>query len=300
MDSKVLLIIGLFAGLVLLAFIQRQVAPQDLSATSLPAAQDAPSIQSAAQLNAPREESLESLRVQPSALPYSAVDQSSTTQDPSMANPAAASGAGAGTVAAVQEVLKDLPGLSSQVALDAPGKKASCGEGPHIVELVTNQGVVRIRLLPDLSCSSVAYWQEAASKNCRGNFYRTEDYLLQGKLSCENNSIMVSKGDCPKDAIPELVNQKCLSENFCGCHGPVGTYGSFAWAGAGTGPDFFVQTRQSPGGDYWHTTFGQIVDEASWATISNLQNLPDKLGRKQIGFNYGPESFHTRIQGSSI
>lgn len=307
--------IGFLSGLVALAFIQRQVTPQDLLILHrLPrrpaAALGAPSSHVDTAPTALMEQPLDSLRAQPAASLDTAVDQSSTTQmleDAQFAAfdvgtgtvyPSAAFDVGTGTAAAAQEVPKNLPGLPSQVALNAPGQSARCGSGPHIVELVTEHGIIRIELLPNLSCSSVAYWREAASKTCKGDFYRTEDYMLQGKLSCMNNSVMVSKGDCPVHAKPELVNQKCLSENFCGCHGPVGTHGSFAWAGAGSGPDFFVQTRLSPGGDYWHTSFGQILDEASWTTISGLQRLLDKLGPEQKGFNYGPESFRVRFHGS--
>ena len=56
----------------------------------------------------------------------------------------------------------------------------------------------------------------------------------------------ITKGDCPRGAKLD-PKRKCFAHDpQCGCHGPIMTQGMVAWAGGGTGPDFFIYTGAGP------------------------------------------------------
>ena len=175
---------------------------------------------------------------------------------------------------------------------------APAGES-HVVSvsvaLASGARAIRIRLRPDLSPSSAAWWRQAAQRGCSGSLYRNEDnstperrnyFLIQGRIDCPTESaknhapaVQVIKGDCPSDSQPD-PNRKCPDyDPHCGCHGPLFKHGMVGWAGGGTGPDWFIFTGQGdPGWGHDHTVIGEIADDASWRTIDAIHALPVNRG----------------------
>ncbi len=133
---------------------------------------------------------------------------------------------------------------------------------------------LRIRLRPDYSPSSAAFWHAAALAKCGGNFYRSEGFLMQGRVECANLKQPI-KGVCPPDAKLD-ASRKCPEHDpNCGCHGPLMERGMVGWAGGGVGPDFFVYTGTATA-THWqhdHTVFGQIADESSWEALEEMRKL---------------------------
>ena len=58
-------------------------------------------------------------------------------------------------------------------------------------------GAIQIRLRPDLSPESAAFMHEAAEASCGGELYRSESFLMQGRISCHHANTVVKKGPCP-------------------------------------------------------------------------------------------------------
>ena len=136
---------------------------------------------------------------------------------------------------------------------------------------------MRIALRPDLSASSVAFLKAAATAGCGGNLYRSESFLMQGRISCAGGTTpAVVKGDCPPGTKTD-ANRRCPSHDpNCGCHGPIMEPYMVGWAGGGTGPDWFVYTGDRPA-MHWshdHTVVGQVLDDASRAALRELNALP--------------------------
>uniref|UniRef100_A0A7S0PZ94 PPIase cyclophilin-type domain-containing protein n=1 Tax=Coccolithus braarudii TaxID=221442 RepID=A0A7S0PZ94_9EUKA len=148
------------------------------------------------------------------------------------------------------------------------------------IEFVMGSGTkhrIHVRLRPDLSQSSVDFMIDALSKQCAGEFYRSESFLMQGKVNCMSK-VEVTKGLCPP-TVKEDLNRKCPShDQHCGCHGPIMTRGMVGWAGGSAGPDFFIYTGDAPA-THWstdHTVFGELVGDASWDAIAALRKLPTR------------------------
>eukprot|EP00966_Prymnesium_polylepis_P181383 4201146-Prymnesium_polylepis.1 len=90
--------------------------------------------------------------------------------------------------------------------------------------------------------------REAAVAGCRGDLYRSESFLMQGRISCSAGvvSTVVKKGPCPAGTDAD-ANRRCPSHDpQCSCHGPIMTRGMVGWAGGSAGPDFFVYTGRDP------------------------------------------------------
>lgn len=145
--------------------------------------------------------------------------------------------------------------------------------------IASKHGKIRIVLRPDLSEESVAYIREVVEENnCRRcNLYRAEaPGILQGIIDGgANMKNRVTKAKCPPGF--ESKKQNCPAHDpQCGCHGPIMTKGMVGWAGGDTGPDFFIDSYERPA-KFWgnqHTVFGQIKDDASFAVISKIYELP--------------------------
>lgn len=145
--------------------------------------------------------------------------------------------------------------------------------------LTTEYGTIRIGLRPDLSPESAEYIRELVqSGTCHHcNLYRAEKPgILQGIMAFPEASAKVTKGKCP----PEYKDAKPVDcpkhDPDCGCHGPTMTRGMVGWAGGGTGPDFFIDSYPEPV-TFWgqqHTVFGEIKDDASFAIIDKIYELP--------------------------
>ena len=137
---------------------------------------------------------------------------------------------------------------------------------------------ITLRLLPENSAESVAFLREAGGAACRGELYRSESFLVQGRISCGAGATRtkVVKAGCPAGVTPDR-GRRCPSHDpHCGCHGPIMTRGMVGWAGGGGGPDFFVYTGRDPA-THWahdHTVFAVVEDEASWATLDAIAALP--------------------------
>jgi len=158
---------------------------------------------------------------------------------------------------------------------------------------------IRIRLHTEWSESSVIYMSHAAEAGCGGQLYRSETFLVQGRLLCRDQMPMVAKGSCPEGVSPD-PHRRCPSHDpLCGCHGPIMTRGMVGWAGGSTGPDFFVYIGDGPA-LHWahdHTVFGQLADEESWDAVRALRKLPVRTGgmtmlTKPVDFEVGPRGEH--------
>jgi len=161
-------------------------------------------------------------------------------------------------------------------------EEKSEGSEDDLLELtfdMSDENTIRLRLLPELSPSSASFWREASSSACKGELYRNEDFLVQGRLGCHVSTTVV-KGACPPGAKLD-ASRKCPSHDpQCGCHGPIMTHGMVGWAGGGTGPDFFIYTGEAPA-THWqndHTIIGEIADEASWDVLAAIHQMPSKPG----------------------
>ena len=112
--------------------------------------------------------------------------------------------------------------------------------------LSTEMGDIIIKLHPDMSPESAAYVHDIAKNGCdRCAFYRAEKPgIFQGMITSSLPSPVV-KGACPEDE--QGAAQVCPEHDpHCACHGPVMTKGMVAWAGGGTGPDFFINMYEHP------------------------------------------------------
>eukprot|EP00533_Pseudo-nitzschia_delicatissima_P001721 CAMPEP_0116083562 /NCGR_PEP_ID=MMETSP0327-20121206/3342_1 /TAXON_ID=44447 /ORGANISM="Pseudo-nitzschia delicatissima, Strain B596" /LENGTH=303 /DNA_ID=CAMNT_0003574463 /DNA_START=121 /DNA_END=1032 /DNA_ORIENTATION=- len=181
----------------------------------------------------------------------------------------------------------------------SPKQEESKGK-PKFLVLVTKHGNIKITLRPDLSQGSVDYIYKLVEsyggngKRCMHcNFYRAEKPgILQGIMANEGvvptNSV---RGSCPPGATS--VKNDCPEwDEHCGCHGPVMTRGSVAWAaGDSGGPDFFIDAYPNPA-DWWgtqHTNFGFIEDPASMEIIDGIFELP---ANDENGMTYLKNNIH--------
>jgi cyclophilin family peptidyl-prolyl cis-trans isomerase len=168
----------------------------------------------------------------------------------------------------------------------------------EILVLTTKHGAIRIQLRPDLSRESIEYLHTMLDSDtiCHAcNFYRAErPGILQGIMKNRNVAVNTVKGSCPDDGgISAKVPNDCPKwDAQCGCHGPVMTRGSVAWAaGDSGGPDFFIDNYPNPA-KFWgtqHTNFGTIVDEESFRVINKIFDLPIKT---RGGMSYLEETIH--------
>jgi hypothetical protein len=159
-------------------------------------------------------------------------------------------------------------------------------EQKKILVLWTKHGNIRITLRPDLSQGSVdyihklveSYGEESRCMHC--NLYRSEKPgILQGIM--ENKDVVpvnTVHGPCPSDGVSEHVANDCPEwDKNCGCHGPVMTRGSVAWAaGDAGGPDFFIDGYKETA-KWWgtqHTNFGTIEEENSFKILDFIFTLP--------------------------
>lgn len=150
----------------------------------------------------------------------------------------------------------------------------------HILVLSTKLGEIRIVMRPDLSKESVQYIEETAISGCkRCNLYRAEaPGVLQGAIEgLTTDASKTPRGACP--AGYENFPNPCSDDEkkSCGCHGPVMTRGLVAWAAGLTGPDFFINDYPHERATWWgttHTCFGEVQDEASFAVIDKIWELP--------------------------
>lgn len=119
--------------------------------------------------------------------------------------------------------------------------------------LHTDLGEIKIDLRPDWSPESVNYIHELAQAGCEQcSFYRAEKPgIFQGKMNTDSVVNPQVKGECPLGT--EQVEEKCPEHDpKCACHGPIMRRSFVAWAGGGTGPDFFVDTYQNPAKFWGH------------------------------------------------
>lgn len=186
-------------------------------------------------------------------------------------------------------------------------------------------GTLRIRLRPDLSPESVAYIRsmvvqpddnvvDGASPTTfceRCQFYRAEKPgILQGimkkaSLSSTNAgpSVVEKRGDCPP-GFADVVNDCPDWDRQCACHGPIMTRGMVAWAGGGTGPDFFIDNYREPA-KFWgtqHTVFGEILsqEESSFSLLDQIWEFPTHV-RNGMTFLENPISFQmVLLEGTGV
>ena len=174
-------------------------------------------------------------------------------------------------------------------------------EQEEILVLVTNHGNIRITLRPDLSQGSVDYIHKLVESYGEGercmhcNLYRSEKPgILQGIM--ENKNVVpvnTVHGSCPPDGVSKHVVNDCPEwDKNCGCHGPVMTRGSVAWAaGDAGGPDFFIDGYPEPA-KWWgtqHTNFGRIEEEDSLKILDFIFTLPTTA---EDGMDFLKESIH--------
>ena len=149
------------------------------------------------------------------------------------------------------------------------------------VVLRTEMGEIRVELRPDLSVESCQYLHELVNsglcEECR--FYRADaPGILQGIAKNEAFASIPQKGRCPSGLDEQQQQQHDCPQTdpMCDCHGPIMTKGMVAWAGGGTGPDFFIDTYDQEG-DAWghsHTVFGIVNDEESFRVIEHIYHQP--------------------------
>ncbi|CAB9506813.1 Cyclophilin type peptidyl-prolyl cis-trans isomerase/CLD [Seminavis robusta] len=151
---------------------------------------------------------------------------------------------------------------------------ANVHKGPRqTLVLKTDWGTLKIVLLPNLSPSSVQYIRDMVkSGECpRCAFYRAEHLgILQGIIKNPDHPppTKVHLGDCPSELAGEYKDN---------CHGPIMEHGMVAWAGGGTGPDFFIDWYAKPA-KFWgtqHTAWGKVMldDRSSLQTMNNIWAL---------------------------
>jgi hypothetical protein len=103
--------------------------------------------------------------------------------------------------------------------------------------------------------------------------------------------VNTERGSCPADA-GGIENDCPAWDPQCGCHGPIMTRGSVAWAaGQAGGPDFFINAYARPA-EWWgtqHTNFGVIEDAASMAIVDQIFDLPVT---ESGGMHYLQDSIH--------
>jgi len=142
-------------------------------------------------------------------------------------------------------------------------------------------GDLTIALRPDLSADSASFMRAAAAALCPGQLYRSESFLMQGRIACDGAvPTVVNKGPCPADTKVDATRHCPSHDPQCGCHGPIMTRGMVGWAGGSSGPDFFVYTGHDPA-THWshdHTIIGEVAEEESWTTLDMLHRLPAKPG----------------------
>mmetsp|Transcript_5174 Transcript_5174/g.12356 ORF Transcript_5174/g.12356 Transcript_5174/m.12356 type:complete len:320 (-) Transcript_5174:890-1849(-) len=150
-----------------------------------------------------------------------------------------------------------------------------------VLVLATTVGDIRITLRPDLSKGSVDYLIKLAEAGCeRCKLYRAEPRgILQGIMAKKSIKTNTEKGGCPPGVEGVAVGDCPDWDKNCGCHGPIMTRGSVGWAaGQAGGPDFFIDNYKKPA-NWWgtqHTNFGQIEDDASFAVVEHIFDLPTK------------------------
>lgn len=215
---------------------------------------------------------------------------------------------------ALHEAKEEQQNLVSQLQLTAkhssvrrdigkllPAKVEFNNRKKQTLVLVTKVGDIRIVLRPDLSKESVEYINETAKTGCkRCNLYRAEKpgVLIQGALEGETaDSSKVPRGECPVGY--ERIQNVCPEDDAsCGCHGPVLSRGTVAWAAGLTGPDFFINCYPQLA-SWWgtiHTCFGEIQDDASFQVIEEIWRLPTH--KIEVGFTHlnEPLSFQMIIE----
>lgn len=177
---------------------------------------------------------------------------------------------------------------------DSPSKETTKTK-PKFLVLKTTIGDIKITLRPDLSQGSVDYiyklvesYGENRCMHC--SFYRAENPgILQGIM--ENKGVVPTntvRGSCPPGS--ENVPNDCPDwDKHCGCHGPIMTRGSVAWAaGDPGGPDFFIDAYKKPA-DWWgtqHTNFGFIED---MSLVDSIFELP---ANREGGMTYLEDPIH--------
>lgn len=170
--------------------------------------------------------------------------------------------------------------------------------------LTTIHGVIKIKLRPDLSPESVQHIEEFVSSsetnNCeKCQFYRREDFLLQGVMKSRAMLERPSRGACP----PEFVDAKqhCpVNDKKCACHGPTMHLGAVGWAGGGVGPDFFITTFDNTDG-WWeqtHTVWGMVEEsESLYVLLKQIMALPTRQpGGKGMTLLQEPIGFQMSIE----
>lgn len=161
-----------------------------------------------------------------------------------------------------------------------PGTVPKSAYGGTLV-IKTEIGNIRVVLRPDLSESSCKYIHQVVKLGfCNPcNIYRADKPgILQGVMKTSPEAMTAYKpslGECPKELVGS--EQDCPPwDPKCACHGPTMTKGMVAWAGGGTGPDFFIDTYPKPA-KFWgqqHTVFGQVQDDTSFAVINEIYDRP--------------------------
>lgn len=74
-------------------------------------------------------------------------------------------------------------------------------------------GAIQIKLRPDLSSESAAFMREAAEASCGGELYRSESFLMQGRITCRHAmGTVVKKGPCPAGT-PTDQHRACPSHD---------------------------------------------------------------------------------------
>jgi hypothetical protein len=184
---------------------------------------------------------------------------------------------------------------------NAAGNNNNKNEQKKILVFTTSHGNIRITLRPDLSQGSVDYIYKLVESYGEGercmhcNLYRSEKPgILQGIM--ENKNVVpvnTVHGSCPPDGVAEHIVNDCPEwDKNCGCHGPVMTRGSVAWAaGDAGGPDFFIDGYPEPA-KWWgtqHTNFGTIEEEDSLKILDFIFTLPTTL---EDGMDFLKESIH--------
>ncbi|GAX72730.1 hypothetical protein CEUSTIGMA_g186.t1 [Chlamydomonas eustigma] len=154
-----------------------------------------------------------------------------------------------------------VPWISGSVAKDFDRDIASLptvNTSISCVLLTTPQGVIRIKLRPDWSNSSVEYVRRVAMTKelctLQCEFYRAEPgFLLQGSL----------RAYIPPNAVttpgPKFMER-----------------GEIGWAGGSAGPDWFIFLG-SQAATHWnhdHTVWGEIADAESLAVAEKIVILP--------------------------
>eukprot|EP00977_Amphora_coffeiformis_P028214 scaffold34915_cov180-Amphora_coffeaeformis.AAC.4 len=155
-------------------------------------------------------------------------------------------------------------------------------------------GQLQIKFRPDLSSESVDYLKQlvdVGSCECC-QFYRAEKPgILQGIVKSSQVPQVSKRGRCPP-GFDKIPNDCPAWDKQCACHGPTMTRGMVAWAGGGTGPDFFINTYKEPV-QLWgtqHTVFGEL-SPSSLKTLEKIWEFPTKRGEGGMTFLEEPLTF---------